>query len=201
MSDDPPRRIIGIGDLKGVRQSPSPPSRAVAVTPTARPRSKSLTGRPVSDISKPASEKTPLAATGALQGPSNAKTPEKSSAVVARSMPSPPPKKALSPGQFANLKAAREALRERWPAAFDGEPRPLAVGIGNLIQAELASSFPRWAISTAIRARTQSRRYLEATVNGTVRVGLDGEPDGTVAEDERQYAIEQLDAKYPGWRA
>ena len=33
-----------------------------------------------------------------------------------------------------------------------------------------------------------------------MRVALDGEPAGTVAEVERQYAIEQLDARFPRWR-
>jgi hypothetical protein len=80
------------------------------------------------------------------------------------------------------------------------QPRPLAIGIGKLIQVELASSLPSWAISAAIGAHTRSHGYLKALADGTTRIGLDGEPAGTVAETERQHAIEQLDVKCPGWR-
>jgi sRNA-binding protein len=39
-----------------------------------------------------------------------------------------------------------------------------------------------------------------ALAGGTMRIDLDGEPAGTVTEIERQYAIEQLDARFPWWR-
>src|ERR1700722_8546927 len=42
------------------------------------------------------------------------------------------------------------------------QPRPLAIGIGKLIQGELASSLPSWAISAAIGAHTRSHGYLKA---------------------------------------
>jgi sRNA-binding protein len=78
---------------------------------------------------------------------------------------------------------------------------PLAIGVGQLIQAELlAAGRPSWAISAAIRARTRSRGYLMALAAGATRVGLDGKQAGAVTDAERQHAVEQLDDRFPWWR-
>jgi hypothetical protein len=66
-----------------------------------------------------------------------------------------------------------------------------------LIRAELSPHHSVWAIKASLAVHFNSRGYLEAIVNGEARFGLDGEPAGAVADDERRHAIKRLARKHP----
>lgn len=97
-------------------------------------------------------------------------------------------------------------LREKFPDAFTPVPRPLAVGIGKAIAAEL---FPdEWRVmqgvffftdydhgrklSAALEAWTRSENYLRACTENAPRYNLTGEIVGTVKEEEAAYAAAEL---------
>jgi ProP effector len=88
-------------------------------------------------------------------------------------------------------KATIHALAERWPKCFavdEKQRRPLKIGIGK----EVAGVLTDIDVSAAVAFYTRSARYMKACVAGAVRIGLDGEPAGTVTAEEEGFARRRL---------
>jgi len=85
-------------------------------------------------------------------------------------------------------------LREWFPAAFAGRPRPLKVGIHkDLI--ERAPAITPVEIARALGYHTKSNGYLLALKPGAPRVDLDGDEVGAVTDGEAVYAKGFFDAR------
>ena len=82
--------------------------------------------------------------------------------------------------------AVIELLCERFPQTFNrGGPQPLKVGVYADALAALGDTVQLRDLKSALGAYTSNARYLRALSAGACRVGLDGNPAGTVtAEDE-----------------
>jgi ProP effector len=80
-----------------------------------------------------------------------------------------------------------------FPKAFSTEPsqaRPLAIGVKELLVEQCKLS-PK-SVSKALHRYTRSTAYLRATVEGAVRVNLDGEPAGVVTQGQAEHALRHL---------
>ena len=78
-------------------------------------------------------------------------------------------------------------LREWFPAAFAGRPRPLKVGVRKDI-IERAPAITPTEIARALRYHTQSNGYLRSVRPGATRIDLDGNEVGAVTADEAAHA-------------
>src|SRR5262245_30911805 len=90
------------------------------------------------------------------------------------------------------LKSAKagKLIAEKFPAAFSqAPPRPLKIGLAADL---LAHGIDRQAVREGLRWYCGSHRYLVALQEGTVRIGLDGEPAGVVTADEAAHAQQRL---------
>lgn len=90
----------------------------------------------------------------------------------------------------------RAVLVERFPAVFMGkgvDKIPLKVGIDKEIRAAIPELKSR-QVYCAMRDYVTGGRYLKAMVAGAVRIGLDGNPSGTVTEEQAQIAAARLKA-------
>jgi ProP effector len=86
--------------------------------------------------------------------------------------------------------ACLQQLAGQFPAAFlpDGSRKPLKIGIHN----DLAlRGISRAVIQRGLGLYCSNHRYLAALQEGAVRVGLDGEPAGTVTADAAAHARQQ----------
>jgi sRNA-binding protein len=103
------------------------------------------------------------------------------------------------------IKAVAAEIVQRWPATFVWPPQPLAVGLGPVMVAALATTPPRrppWqsityqqlesAIGFVLDAWCGQPMYLAATRVGHSRVGLDGQPLGKVLREEQVWARKQF---------
>src|SRR5271167_2764762 len=82
-----------------------------------------------------------------------------------------------------------------FPAAFTLDPtliRPVKLGIKDDLYAQCAIS--RRRITAALRSYCNSEHYLRASAEGAPRIGLAGEPAGTVTATEARHATEGLAA-------
>jgi ProP effector len=80
-------------------------------------------------------------------------------------------------------------LATAFPATFTPDPtmvRPLKLGIRDDLYAQMDIS--RRRITAALRLYCNARPYLEACKEGTLRVGLAGQPAGTVTAAEAEHA-------------
>jgi hypothetical protein len=96
---------------------------------------------------------------------------------------------------------------DRWPDLFVFPPQPIAVGLGPVMIAALATTPPKgWptmtyqqltmAVAHMLEAWTGHQLYLLRTKAGVARVGLNGEPLGRVLKDEETWALEQFRRKW-----
>jgi sRNA-binding protein len=84
-------------------------------------------------------------------------------------------------------------LARRYPKAFStdsSQVRPLAVGLKELLFQQCNRSTK--SIENAMRRYTGSTGYLKATVEGAVRVDLDGHGAGFVTTRQAEYAQRRL---------
>jgi hypothetical protein len=103
---------------------------------------------------------------------------------------------------FEVVAAVSDEMVDRWPELFVQPRRPIAVGLGPVIVAALASTPPHgppWttmtyqtleqAVGTVLEAWTQTPLYLALTTTvGRPRIGLQGEPLGRVVKEEAEWA-------------
>jgi ProP effector len=95
----------------------------------------------------------------------------------------------------AKMDAPLSELAAAFPAAFSLDPnmvRPVKLGIKKDLYEQSAISHRR--IAAALRTYCNSVQYLEASVEGAVRIDLTGEPAGAVTVIEAQHARETLAA-------
>jgi hypothetical protein len=91
------------------------------------------------------------------------------------------------------VEAAISELVAAFPATFTLDPklvRPVKLGIKNDLYGQ--SAFSRRRITAALRAYCNSAPYLTASIEGTVRIDLAGEPAGAVTATEARHAREAL---------
>jgi ProP effector len=88
--------------------------------------------------------------------------------------------------------ATAQALRERFPALFDGPPRPLKLRIQADIQERAPGVFTKAALSAFLRWYTMRTGYLLALTRQAQRFDLDGAPAGEIAPEHRQAAQDEL---------
>jgi sRNA-binding protein len=84
-------------------------------------------------------------------------------------------------------------LTRRYPNAFSADPtrvRPLAVGLKDVLLQQCTRS-PKH-LENAMRRYTGSAGYLNATIEGAVRVDLDGQDAGVVTVHQAEYAKRRL---------
>ncbi len=92
-----------------------------------------------------------------------------------------------------------DALIQRYPDCFSKDParvQPLAIGIQKPLRAALADDpelkeTPGWLVRQALALYTRSPAYLEATLNATHRVNLDGSQADAVSDQAREFARER----------
>lgn len=89
----------------------------------------------------------------------------------------------------------REILAARFPKCFSASEaipkKPLKVGIGldvMLMLPELSA----YAVALALEDYTWGRRYCESMKRGAPRIGLDGEEDGFVTDQEAAQAAHRI---------
>ena len=97
------------------------------------------------------------------------------------------------PQEKRRATAMLTALAERWPRCFDLErPRPLKIAIHKDIIAEMRRAETDLAFATdlrlAMRLYTGSPAYLQALVEGAVRIDLNGVPSGLVKAPHAGFA-------------
>lgn len=93
-------------------------------------------------------------------------------------------KHGLHPQQIADLIAV---LADFWPQTFslyERRRRPLKLGIHRDIEAAAAGAITAEEIKVALRSYCCNIGYLLACKEGAARIGLDGEPAGSVTADE-----------------
>lgn len=91
------------------------------------------------------------------------------------------------------IRAVLKDLQTRFAVFRDS--LPLAIGIDK----QLAAALPELSKKTlrlAMRAHTQSTRYLKEMEKAAQRVNLDGSPAGEVTDENRQHAAEVLRERF-----
>jgi ProP effector len=90
----------------------------------------------------------------------------------------------------ARIAAIIELLSDRFPQTFDRNgPRP---GVYADVLAALGDGVQPRDLQSALRAYTSNARYLRALSAGACRVGLDGNPAGTVTPEDEAVAKARL---------
>lgn len=100
--------------------------------------------------------------------------------------PAAAPAPGMSPAQCA------QALKERFPALFDGPAKPLKLRIQADIQERAPGVFTKQVLSAFFRRYTGSTSYLIALTKAATRFDLDGQPAGEIAEEHRKAAADEL---------
>ena len=96
------------------------------------------------------------------------------------------PSKSKSKNRAAN-KAAITLISEQYPAVFNrNNVRPLKIGIQDDIVAD--GKLSQGKIKRALASYVRSPLYYKALQTGADRIGLDGEPAGSVSEAEAEHA-------------
>jgi sRNA-binding protein len=91
----------------------------------------------------------------------------------------------------ATVGAVIALLAERWPATFsvhEGRRRPLKVGIFADVMAAIDGAVTRAELGKALGCYTANPVYMAKLREGVARIGLDGEPSGTVTAEQANYA-------------
>lgn len=89
-------------------------------------------------------------------------------------------------------------LSERWPKCFfvfEQRRRPLALRIDQAITAAMADTITPEELEAALRHYCGNTAYLFACREGADRIGLDGEPAGTVTAHEAEHAVYILERR------
>ncbi len=100
--------------------------------------------------------------------------------------------KAAAPRERVDLEACTRELKARFPALFDGPPKPVKLRIQADIQQRAPGVFTRQALSVFLRRHTGSSAYLVALTQVSQRLDLDGQPAGDISAEHRDAATEEL---------
>lgn len=88
--------------------------------------------------------------------------------------------------------ACAELLKQRFPALFAGQPKPLKLRIQADIAQRAPGVFSKASMSAFFRRYTGSTGYLIALGKASQRFDLDGQPAGELSEEHRQLARDEL---------
>lgn len=91
-----------------------------------------------------------------------------------------------------SLNACTRELRQRFPALFGDEPKPIKLRIQADIQQRAPGVFSKKALSIFLHRHTTHTAYLLALGKAAHRFDLDGQPAGEIADEHRQAAREEL---------
>ena len=94
-----------------------------------------------------------------------------------------------------SLGACTRELRQRFPALFGDQPKPIKLRIQADIQARAPGVFSKKVLSIFLHRHTTQTAYLVALGKATQRFDLDGQPAGELAEEHRAAAREELDRR------
>lgn len=145
--------------------------------------------------STPPSSATPATESTAGAVPA-AELPAEATAVAAPDAPAqaaakePGKEPAKAPGM--NPAACAQELRKRFPALFDGPPKPLKLRTHVDIEARAPGVFSKQVLTAFFRRYTGSTSYLLSVARGRQRFDLDGKPGGEISDEHRQIAIDEL---------
>jgi ProP effector len=106
-----------------------------------------------------------------------------------------PNRDTFTPPRDSVADAAIAMLAETWPVCFsvyERRRRPLRLGIHRDILTALDGAVTSQELSRALRYYTGNTWYLRALVAGAARVGLAGNPAGTVSAEEAAAAALRL---------
>src|SRR6516162_5913 len=93
----------------------------------------------------------------------------------------------------ARIASIIELLCNRFPQAFSRRaPQPLKVGVYGDALAALGDAVQSRDLQSGLRAYTSNGGYLRALTAGTPRIGLDGNPSGTVTPEDEAVAKGRL---------
>jgi ProP effector len=102
----------------------------------------------------------------------------------------PQEKPAKAPGM--SPAACAQELRQRFPALFDGPPKPLKLRTHVDIEARAPGVFSKQVLTAFFRRYTGSTSYLLSVARGRQRFDLDGKPGGEISDEHRQIAVDEL---------
>ena len=98
--------------------------------------------------------------------------------------------KSKSKNRAAN-QAALQLICETYPEVFNRDNvRPLKIGIQEELIAD--EKLAKNQIKRALASYVRSPYYFRSLKEGADRIGLDGQPSGTVSESEAEHAKQQL---------
>lgn len=86
-----------------------------------------------------------------------------------------------------------DQLMASYPVFRDG--KPLAIGIHKALM-EAQPELDKNALRLAMKAHTQSTRYLKGIVEGATRFDLAGNPDGNVTPEQQEQAVTTLKERF-----
>ncbi|WP_247664469.1 ProQ/FINO family protein [Ideonella alba] len=115
---------------------------------------------------------------------------EAASAVLTEAVAAPAPQAPKAPEM--SLNACTRELRQRFPALFGEQPKPIKLRIQADIQQRAPGVFTKKALSIFLHRHTTHTSYLLALAKATHRYDLDGQPAGELAEEHRQAARDEL---------
>lgn len=109
---------------------------------------------------------------------------------------------ALSESKKKKQREAKALLEGFWPEAFlFNNPRPLKMGVFDdlvLDASQRGLPFDAEMIKQALKIYTCRYVYQKALSKRSKRIGLDGQPDGEVSAEQKEYArlqLQRIDAK------
>ncbi|HSI57449.1 MAG TPA: ProQ/FinO family protein [Ideonella sp.] len=102
------------------------------------------------------------------------------------------PAAAAVPAADSSPAATAQQLKQRFPALFSGQPKPLKLRIQVDIQERAPGVFSKQALTAFFRRYTGSHAYLLAASRATHRFDLDGAPAGELSEEHRKIALDEL---------
>jgi sRNA-binding protein len=91
----------------------------------------------------------------------------------------------------ATVEAVILLLAERWPATFsirEARRKPLKIGIHLDVMAAIDGAITRVELSRALGCYVANGAYLSRLREGAKRIGLDGEPSGTVTAEQENHS-------------
>ncbi|MBQ0961041.1 ProQ/FinO family protein [Ideonella sp. 4Y11] len=115
---------------------------------------------------------------------------EAASAVLTEAAEAPAPQAPKAPEM--SLNACTRELRQRFPALFGDQARPIKLRIQADIQQRAPGVFTKKALSIFLHRHTTHTSYLLALAKATHRYDLDGQPAGELTEEHRQAARDEL---------
>ncbi len=125
--------------------------------------------------------------------PGSADGTQASDGAVSAGKPHPKsPGKAAQDGGRVDVPAVAAALKDLFPALFNGPAKPVKPRIQADIQERAPGKFSKQQLSAFLRRYTGGTGYLIGLTKAKHRFDLDGQPAGEISDEHRQAAQEEL---------